>query len=307
MCATEEIVEDIALKGKDEHRIADLAGRMKALEDRLDSAVTAPAAKNPESSWIKRNSNWFLPLVVTVVLPGGVILSFFHWFFADLVDHRIDDKLRQPIKDLASVNTGIAELKGKLDGILAMEKLRASASLPANEFKVRLGDVSATLASAKKQNIELPNDLKSSIKQKLLETDSTAPNYWQTAAAFVRLSSPVLGQNPPPCMPLRDYRGEYVYGRLGEEPKRGQGTIDHIQVSGCTAVLDGQKVSRMWFYGCRIIYRGGKISLGPNVRFESCEFVLELTDSPQPPGQKLTRVLLASTSLDNVALQRRIQ
>src|SRR5260370_16046440 len=88
-----------------EMKDAEINARFKAQDDRIDALkrdskqttghVGVVPVIPPTENWFKRNASWFFPCV-TLLVGSVAVVS----FFGNLVDHRIADKLKDPVKGL---------------------------------------------------------------------------------------------------------------------------------------------------------------------------------------------------------------
>ncbi len=187
-------------------QLEDLGKRIGALEGKSPNSFVAPSDSAPAwVLWLK--GNW-VP-VTSLVFGSGAIWAFFTFVFGTLVDNRIQDKLAAPTKSLQDQGLLLSEMKGKVDTILALMQLRASATLPKAQFNQKLGEVRNALevmgSQQDKRSLDEPS--LNAIRDRILDADNTLRDYWPATAALVRLRSPSLPLTLPPCN-VHDYGPE---------------------------------------------------------------------------------------------------
>jgi hypothetical protein len=209
--------ESSLVMASNEERFAEVFRRIQALEGKPSSLIDIPKSLEP---WPKRNAYWVFP-TLTLALGSGFVFSFFHWWFADLVDHQIDAKLATPAKDIQQIKVDLASLGTKLDTFISVfnplivQRLRAAASLPADQLRKELPEVKATVAIAIDQKITGGEEAIRRIGKQAIDLAATSPDVmdvaWQAATATLNYRS-FLTVKPPgafaiePLPPDRTWR-----------------------------------------------------------------------------------------------------
>ena len=163
---SEEIEYDDLVSNKEQ--FDNILGRLRKLEDgSAASTQTVQPIPTPQKQegWIKQNF-WWLSWAITILFGSGCIFGFSHWFFGDLVDHRIDDKLRQPFADTnkraEEQGKQLASIDGRLQGIsdllkiVAQNEMKRVAALSPKDFRKNLPQVGDVLRDATALTIAAP-------------------------------------------------------------------------------------------------------------------------------------------------------
>jgi hypothetical protein len=205
-------------------RIRDLEGR---------PAQTAPPPSSQESL-LKQNAYWVFP-VLTLTLGSGFIFSFFHWFFADLVEHQIDAKLTEskligPNNDIQAINIEVRENTTKLNMLIDLlkpqisQRLRNAASLSPEQFQKELPQVKAAVALAKQEQLREPEETINSLGKQAIDLANVQSDIrnvaWQTATEILNYRS-FLNVPPREALAIAPLPGNqaWQYGVLGTPGK----------------------------------------------------------------------------------------
>jgi len=281
-------------------RIADLEGSMEAVRRALGllRKLTWRERLGQHRAAIITGIPFFLAVV-------AIAVAYLAWWqpqwkqhesqdLANQIDRQVDKKLEKPLATISDIGKDVAEMKGRVDALWGLMLLRSSVSMPENKFKENLAEVKDALEILKvqQQQASVGEDVVARIRQRILDTNPMASNYWGAAAAFISFNSRSLPPNLPSCE-IHAYSGEYSSSQ--EPEKKLPGEIKYMTVQGCTAYLDGQSIARMRFQNVRVVYRGGPVTFGPNVNFIGCEYDIQLMNEPPPDGRKFTNTLLAAS------------
>jgi hypothetical protein len=177
-----------------EDRVNEAFSRLHSLENRLVDPGETPQPAENEEKWIKRNWYW-VGTLLTLVLGSGVVFGFFHWFFGDLVDHRIAAKLEQPAKDIHQIQLDLARLTQQTEDVdrdvqrLLDKALKATAKLSPDQFKRTLDTTTTQLSIAASLHVPIDVATSEELQARLSGTDPSTPFYWAATAAFVSYRS----------------------------------------------------------------------------------------------------------------------
>jgi hypothetical protein len=176
---------------------------------------------------------------------------------------------------------------GRLDSLdsigqkLTKLELNSQASLPQSAFDKALPEIKSTVATARKDRISVPPAVIEGLRDKLLASNSNAPDFWPTIAEFISYRS--LIQSPPPRRPL----GQAYYAAIVPTctdsfpaPMKVTAVLSPHEIAqsrgiyeNCLFVLDSpdqdQRINTilntrtpyLTFKNCLIEYRGGEINL----------------------------------------------
>lgn len=186
------------------------------------------------------------------------------------------------------------------------QSLAIYAALPPDQFKTTLPDVASTVAKAQKQRLTASPKVVNELQSKLINTESSVPDYWPTAAALITYHSFLVvgniqnwGKVFKPCIGPADMDSSpeasaQVLGPDGK-PIGPKTPIRRIGERDCYLVLDGKRASGFDCTRCLVKYSGGPLSMR-DVKFIDCLFIFDFPSQQPPPidGQLLSRVLLTS-------------
>jgi hypothetical protein len=217
--------------------------------------------------------------------------------------------------------------------------LKAQASLPAEEFQSTLTDLRSSIAIAKKESVKVDMHTIGVLQKKLVDTDSSASDFWPTVSTFVSYRSEIqstpLSGNIPNCTDSLPSLNKVSSIRDLHEIDIAGGVYENCRVT-LDSVQDQEKINSLLknrnmliiFKHCLVAYRGGNINLivgwknhhakigigdvkvpvdavmnGNAISFEDCIFDFVFSSAPPSNGREVTQALLG-TSGNSLTLPR---
>lgn len=221
---------------------------------------------------------------------------------------------------LEIVAGGIRNNVSLVQASLATQNLTAYAALTPNEFKAKLPDVASDIAVARRHNVKVPPTVVDELSKRLSATESSAANFWQTAAQLISYRSALshedlvnLARSMPRCVDSPP--SPATSARAIEEKDLGHPIfvpINSAHYDNCRIQIDSPEESAalavqarnipalagvpLVFRHCLVVYKGGDVRLQTNapVAFDDCLFQFDVYTAPPESGQKITENLLAS-------------
>ncbi len=180
---------------------------------------------------------------------------------------------------LDKIDKGILELRASqspnavLHEINGMNQTKFSASLPALQSAIQKPI----------PEIATSQPLLDGIAEKLLKTNSSAPNYWPTVLQFLQFASAGLAPaNVPPPDSKPTIRTSGISNLFANNV-----------FSRVTVILDGGLLIGNRFENCRVIFTDTPVQM-TNVTFVNSIFEFPISSEPPPYIQKAGKLLLAS-------------
>jgi hypothetical protein len=226
----------------------------------------------------------------------------------------------------------------KAQGILEQKStirqdLTTYASLPSNEFKATLPELSSAIAAAKRDNVKVAPQVIGDLQHQLTGAEGT-PEFWHAAGEFVSYKSFNTTVLTLPANMKRCVDAPPSPSTVKEVLNDTQLTINPGVYENCQLTLDSAQEDTLLnsyllggtpsitFKHCLIVYRGGPINLiiafdnyepkrytiggktlpgtvkvsGSAIQFLDCLFDLELNGAPPEPGRRLTQSLLTNNT-----------
>ncbi len=202
-------------------------------------------------------------------------------------------------KGIGTIENRLGAVEQTLVGIqydLSRQSLINHASLPLQDFKANLPDLSSAIAAAQQQHVRVSSKVTEDLGKKLAAS-TDAPHFWPTAAEFISYRSqvatadfqnlirpdlPNCTDHAPTPMKLIVSDEEAKYGKAGDvanvpdllnETDKNKTHLVPAVYKDCRFTLDSpEETSRipnlgehrsyiLTFRHCQIVYRGGPITL----------------------------------------------
>jgi hypothetical protein len=203
---------------------------------------------------------------------------------------------------LTAIEKGLVEINKQL----AQQSITNHAALPLEDFKATLPNLSTALATARKDNLVVPNTVINQLHTKLNLTDSNIPGFWPTAASLISIRSSqsqasfsrsshfpdaFSGENFPDCA---DTTPEPT--KIAKVDSPTQAEMQWSRYTDCVLTLDSTRDTdqvnammdtsiRVVFKHCIIVYRGGPIGLKLQWNGEKRDAFMGDKNNPQPLGK----------------------
>jgi hypothetical protein len=290
-----------------ENQIKSIHNRLRKLEKNA-SPMANPPTQNAQQreNWIKRNA--YLVSVLTLLLGGGIGTSLLTLFKNTIIDERIHVTLHEPLQKIIDNGDKMAEIDGKVSNMIEMLKIviqnetKNTSTLPLNEFQKHLSAISTILTAAKseKGSAIIGASEADTIRQKLIDSNQGAPEYWKAVAAMINYRSPASNWSLPRC---------------AEQFAHALPTLQMAAAENCQIQLDSSDAALFYaimhryswsfmFQNCLISYKGGPIptDLIKKVLFVNCRFDIDVPSNSEPTrfGKTVLSALLSANDVNHV-------
>jgi len=306
-------------------RVDDIHKDLRSIEKRLppnDFPFTALAqlAAQKQDNFFRRHAYVLTPITTV----GLFIISFLLGLFNSTIDGRISAKLDGPQHGLNArvqkLSEDFAKANGELKTIRKLweNSLNKIGKLKPQQFQKILPQTADVLKAASVLKINIPSEVKHSIRQNFLEVNTNAPSYWSAVSQFINYRSRSENDLPSDLRTILAYESKEGLFRCYDDPHPSglspnethpiQGPfifwacvidLDKPTEGLLKLLVDRRQISlsdaQFVFHRCIVRYSGGQLNpLLARAVFEDCAFMFLIESAPPPPGQQLIRTVLES-------------